>query len=175
MRASLVFFLAAALVAAAERPLPVPFLHQGRNGCGAASAAMLFHYWADQQPQHASFRPSVPEAMADLGVSDTRGVTLAALRRYFEEHGYQAFTVRASAPDLERNLAKGRPLLTPLRNKADGPMHYVVVTGLGQGRVWLHDPARRKPGVIGWERFDRMWEQAGRWILLAAPRDGASR
>lgn len=175
MRASLVLFLAAALLGAAERPLPVPFLHQGRNGCGAASAVMVFHYWADRQPQHATFRPTVAEAMAHLGVTATRGVTLAGLRRYFEEQGYEAYTVRGAAPDLERNLVKGRPLVAPLRKKAGGPMHYVVVTGLDRGRVWVHDPARRKPGVMGWERFERMWEQAGRWMLLAAPRNGASR
>lgn len=174
MRLSLAFGLSVAALAAAEARLDVPFLAQGNNGCGAAAAAMVMHYWADHQPQPGAFRPSLAEATDQLGVTRTEGVSLARLRRYFEQHAFQAFTLRASAPDLEKHLAKGRPLIVGLRKKPEGPMHYVVVSGLDGRRIWLHDPARRKPGPVDRTRFERMWAHAGHWLLLVAPRGAPS-
>ena len=35
---------------APEVQLDVPFLRQKKNGCGAASVAMVLHYWERQYP-----------------------------------------------------------------------------------------------------------------------------
>lgn len=169
MRAALVGVLAA-LSLAAGNPLEVPLLQQAKNGCGAASAAMIFHYWADRQPGLALARPSTAEVQQQLGITETRGVPLAELRRYFDERGFHAFTLRASEAELGKHMAKGRPVLVPLRERPDSDMHYVVVVGMDENKVWLNDPAKRKVTSLSAGKFDRKWAAADRWMLLAVPR-----
>jgi uncharacterized protein YvpB len=57
-----------------------------------------------------------------------------------------------------------------LKKDAQAELHYAVLTGLGEERVWLNDPGRKKPGTIRRAEFDKIWNRAGRWVLLAVPR-----
>jgi predicted double-glycine peptidase len=169
MRISIIGLLGAISLAAGMR-LEVPFFRQEKNGCGGASAAMILHYWAVQQPTLALPRPSAAAVHQELDAAEARGVPLADLRRYFEERRFHAFTLRASWADLEGHLSKGRPVLACLKNRPNSELHYVVVVGLDAKRVWLNDPAKRKPSSLDRPKFDQRWALAGRWVLLAVPR-----
>jgi len=58
-----------------------------------------------------------------------------------------------------------------LKPGSSAPLHYVVVTGLDweHGLVLMNDPAMRKLLKEDRARFEREWNAAGSWTLLALP------
>jgi len=150
-------------------PLPVPFLRQEKNGCGAASVGMVWRYWNERLPGQ-TVTPPLPKGVYQaLYRPASSGIALADMRRYLEDAGFRAYTWRGEWPDLEQHLAKGRPVIVGLKPKQEAAMHFVVVTGSGDGGVWLNDPTRSKPNRLRREQFERQWSLAGKWTLLAAP------
>ncbi len=91
--------------------------------------------------------------------------------RYFQQNGYRAFAFAGQTADLERELAQGRPLLVALKPGSGSSLHYVVVAGLDQPQqlVLVNDPAQRKLLKEDISQFEREWNAAGRWTLLAVP------
>jgi predicted double-glycine peptidase len=152
--------LAAALATAAPW-LDVPFVKQEKNGCGAASAWMVIAYWrgADAADPGAILR--------ELYSPEARGILASDLERYLRRQGFETFAFEGAWADLEQHLAKGRPLVVSLGRS---PAHYVVVAGVDAGAVAVNDPARRKLLRIDRKTFERDWKAAGRWTLLAVPR-----
>lgn len=161
--------LAAECLAAAGPQLRVPFFSQNQNGCGAASVAMVMRYWMEQQPDSVAAAPSPQEVYEALYRPEQKGIRLADMKRFLQERGFRAFTLRGEWTDVEEHLAKGRPLIAGLKDGPRKPLHFVVLTGAGSRFVWLSDPTRKKPGRIARGEFEKRWEAAERWILLAAP------
>ena len=167
--ATLTFLCGAAL--AAELPgvwLDVPFVSQEKNGCGAASVAMIMRYWQRQkgQPEVAN----APEIQRALDSPRARGIYASDLERYLRQHGFQTFAIKGEWRDLMQHLEQGRPLMVALKaGRSD--LHYVVVTGLDarENIVLKHDPAGRKLLKQHREDFEREWKAAGNWTLLALP------
>jgi predicted double-glycine peptidase len=156
--------LALALTVLAAAPLAVPHVKQFKNGCGAASVAMVLQYWdRDRAPEHAA----IYDALID---AERKGIQLARMKQYVEGAGYRAFTMRAKARDLEEQLGKGRPLIVALRSSTRGRMHFAVLSGIDGERVWLNDPTKNK--TLEWrrEKFEGAWGRAENWILLASPK-----
>src|SRR5260370_22568885 len=125
--------------------LDVPFVKQEKDGCGAASIAMVMQYWQ----QHGG--PANPMAEAAriqhaLYPEATHGIYASDMEKYFQQNGYVTFTFSGEWADLRQHLEKGRPLIAPLKPGSALPLHYVVVAGLDQGRqlVLLNAPAQRK-------------------------------
>ena len=160
----LAIILLAMSLAAAEVPrLAVPLVRQQKNGCGAASVAMVAQYW---EPARA---PSHSEIYAALIDADGKGIELSRMKQYFEQLGFRAFTVRGTWTDLERHLEKGRPLIVALRNPRTTRLHFAVLTGLETGSVWLNDPTKKSPQRRDRAKFEKEWSAAERWMLLATP------
>lgn len=165
---------------AAEPPgiwLDVPFVRQEREGCGAASIAMLMQYWEHQQGKPADTGSDAEQIQRALYSTAAHGIYASDLERYLEHHGFRTFAFRAGWSDLKHHLEKGRPLIAVLKPGSGGTaLHYAVVVGLDeeQGLVLVNDPAERK--LLKQERsyFERQWKGAGNWILLATPREGVS-
>lgn len=156
--------LALALTLTAAPPLTVPFFRQEKNGCGAASLAMVAHYWRpNEAPAHAAIYARLIDA-------ERRGILLSALKTYFEEIGFQAFTLRGQWADLEQHLAKGRPLIVALKAGRSPRLHFAVLTGIEEHHVWLNDPTRKAAQRTPRDRFEKQWSGADRWMLLASPR-----
>jgi len=148
--------------------LDVPFVSQEKNGCGAASIAMVVRYWQRQQGQ-----PESADALAiqrALYAPRARGIYASDMERYLRQHGFRTFTVKGEWQDLRHHLEKGRPLIVAL-NTGHGDLHYVVVTGLDwqQDVLLKNDPAVR--GALSQHRsdFEKEWRAAGNWTLLAVP------
>jgi uncharacterized protein YvpB len=151
--------------------LDIPFVPQPKNGCGAASIAMVMQYWE----QHLG-RPVQPEAepariFRALYAPTAHGIYASAMVRYFQENGYRAFAFAGEEGDLKQQLAAGRPLLVALKPDSRSSLHYVVVAGLDQPHqlILINDPAQRKLLKEDLAQFDREWNAAGRWTLLAVP------
>ena len=156
--------------------LDVPFVKQEKDGCGAASIAMVLQYWLDRQDRPNSASVDAAEIHRALYDAGARGVYASAMERYFKQRGFNAFAFRGEWSDLLNHLRKGRPLIVALKpQEAGAPLHYVVVAGLDPpaGLVLLNDPARRKLLKQDRADFEKQWSDAGKWTLLALPQSNA--
>jgi predicted double-glycine peptidase len=177
------------LMVAADLPgvwIDVPFVKQEKDGCGAASIAMVMQYWQRQEQQPARPDSDPAQIQRELYSAKAHGIYASDMERYFKEKGFRTFTIRGEWEDLKQHLDKGRPLIVALKPAAlkppherdarvyigDGtPLHYVVVAGMdpGQGLVLVNDPAQRKLLKQDRASFERDWNAAGNWTLLALP------
>ena len=152
--------------------LDVPFVKQEKNGCGAASVAMVMQYWLKQQGRLTSESADALRIHRSLYIPGSDGVYASAMERYFQKHGFRTFSFRGEWNDFRRHLEKGRPLIVALKpSEDDGSLHYVVVAGLDleQGILLLNDPARRKLLKQDRAGFEKQWSATGNWTLLALP------
>jgi predicted double-glycine peptidase len=149
----LLSIVAVSTMAAAE-PLAVPFFQQQKNGCGAASVAMVMHYWKPGSP-------AATEVYRQLYMPERQGIPLADMRRYLEDAGFRAFTLRGQWSDAETHIGKGRPIIVSLKTRRTGRMH--------GGYVWVNDPTRKQAHRVKLREFQKQWELADRWMLLASP------
>jgi predicted double-glycine peptidase len=152
--------------------LDVPFVKQEKDGCGAASVAMVLQYWLNRQDRANNESVDAAEIHRALYDPAARGVYASAMERYFKQRGFNAFAFRGEWDDLLNHLRKGRPLIVALKPQETGaPLHYVVVAGLDPpaGIVLLNDPARRKLLKQDRADFEKQWSGADKWTLLALP------
>jgi ABC-type bacteriocin/lantibiotic exporter with double-glycine peptidase domain len=152
--------------------LDVPFVKQVKDGCGAATIAMVMQYWQQQQ-QGRSGNPIVEAAQIQRALQSdaAHGIYASAMEGYFQRSGYRSFAFHGNWGILEQHLKKGRPLIVALKPGSTLPLHYVVVVGLDSVRqlVLLNDPAERKLRKEDRSRFEQQWTAAGDWTLLAVP------
>jgi predicted double-glycine peptidase len=156
--------------------LDVPFVKQEKDGCGAASVAMVMQYWFKLQDSADGEKVDAAEIHRALYAPDARGVYASAMERYFKERGFNTFAFRGRWEDLLNHLRKGRPLIVALKpSEAGAPLHYVVVAGLDPqaGLVLLNDPARRKLLKQDRADFEKQWSGVNKWTLLALPQSDA--
>jgi len=181
--AFLVCAWAAAFVAAGVPPqtpqavwIDVPFVHQPREGCGAASLSMLMQYWSAQQHQPPPPASNVETIQRQLYSPSGHGILASSMQQYLRRNGYQVFALSGRWSDLESQLRKGRPLIVALRPEGQSALHYVVIDGIDppRGLVMMNDPADRK--LLSQERaaFEKDWSATGNWMLLAVPAPPAS-
>jgi ABC-type bacteriocin/lantibiotic exporter with double-glycine peptidase domain len=169
----LVLALSSALFASADSNLwlDVPFVKQEKNGCGAASIAMIMQYW--QREQHGDKEaPNDPaEIQRALYDKEAHGIFASAVEQYLSKSGFRTFAFRGEWSDLQHNLSKGRPLLLALKPGRGDRLHYVVLTGLDEeeGVVLMNDPAQRKLLKQDRAKFEKQWQAANNWTLLAVP------
>jgi ABC-type bacteriocin/lantibiotic exporter with double-glycine peptidase domain len=154
--------------------LDVPFIKQEKNGCGAASIAMVMQYWQRQQ----SLSPNPAEGADAAAIQralyseKAHGIRASDMERYLQQHGFRTFAFQGGWDDLRRHLEKGRPLIVALKPMpTDSELHYVVVTGLdtSQNVVLVNDAAQRKLLKENRRDFEREWKAVGNWTLLAVP------
>ncbi len=160
------------MLLAADLPgvwLDVPFVKQERDGCGAASIAMVMQYWQAQQGQPPNPASDATRIQGTLYSSKAHGIYASDMESYFREQGFRTFTIRGEWEDLQQHLVKGRPLIVALKPAGGGALHYVVVTGVGPEMVMVNDPAQRKLLQRDRSGFEREWSAAGKWTLLALP------
>jgi ABC-type bacteriocin/lantibiotic exporter with double-glycine peptidase domain len=161
------------LAAASGVWLDVPFIRQEKDGCGAASIAMVMQYWQKQRSLPPDAGSDAAAIQHSLYSSKDRGIRARDMARYFQQHGFQTFAFTGKWEDLRQHLEKGRPLIVALKPSAlESALHYVVVVGMDpeEGVVLLNDAAQRK--LLKQERgsFENQWSATGRWTLLALPK-----
>ncbi|HLH08611.1 MAG TPA: C39 family peptidase [Terriglobales bacterium] len=150
--------------------LDVPFVKQTKDGCGAASIAMVMQYWA----QHGDLVPSpdsdAEQILAALYSPNAHGIYASKVEAYLQQHGFRTFVFQGRWDDLQQHLQKGRPLIVALK-PGHGELHYVVVAGIDtrNNLVMVNDPAQRKLLKTARTRFQKEWAGAGSWTLLAVP------
>lgn len=153
--------------------IDVPFIKQEKDGCGAASIAMVMQYWEKHKARPADTNSDAATIQRTLYSSKEHGIRASDMERYFQQHGFQTFVFAGKWEDLKQHVEKGRPLIVALKPSAlETSLHYVVVVGIDpeQDIVLLNDAAQRK--LLKQERasFEKQWSAVGRWTLLALPK-----
>jgi ABC-type bacteriocin/lantibiotic exporter with double-glycine peptidase domain len=166
-----------ALVCAAQPTavwVDVPFVKQEKNGCGAASIAMVMQYWQRQQGHSTDAASEEAVIQKALYSAQAHGIYASDLESYLRQNGYRTFAFAGQMSDLATHLAKGRPLIAGLEPVRGAPLHYVVITGIDPEKrvVLLNDPAERKLLQRDFESFEKEWRGTGHWTLLAVPSSG---
>jgi predicted double-glycine peptidase len=152
--------------------LDVPFVRQLKNGCGAASISMLVQYWHGQGIRFEKEIIALTDIQTLLYAEESKGIRGSDMEEYLRSEGFQTFVFAGQWQDLRQQLSQGRPLIVCLGNAGPaGQLHYVVVTGLDEQRrlVLVNDPQGRKLARLHQTRFEKEWDAAGRWTLLALP------
>ncbi len=152
--------------------LDVPFIRQEKEGCGAASIAMVMQYWRQQQSLPAEKDMDAAVIQNQLHSSKEHGIRASEVERYFQQHGFRTFAFSGKWSDLREHLEKGRPLVVAIKPSAlETALHYVVVVGIDpeQNILYVNDAAQRK--LLKQERasFEKQWTAVGNWTLLAIP------
>jgi predicted double-glycine peptidase len=153
--------------------LDVPFIRQEKDGCGAASIAMVMQYWLKQQAKPVEASADAVAIQRALYSSKDHGIRASDLEDYFQQHGYQTFAFAGKWEDLKQHLEKGRPLIVALKPSAlETSLHYVVVVGIdpAQDVVYLNDAAERKLLKQDRASFEKQWKAVKQWTLLALPK-----
>jgi predicted double-glycine peptidase len=153
--------------------LDVPFIRQEKDGCGAASIAMVMQYWLKQQAKPVEASADAVAIQRALYSRKDHGIRASDLEDYFQQHGYQTFAFAGKWDDLKQHLEKGRPLIVALKPSAlEMSLHYVVVVGIdpAQDVVYLNDAAERKLLKQDRASFEKQWKAVKQWTLLALPK-----
>jgi len=168
-------WIALSLVALALDPpgvwLDVPFVRQQKDGCGAASIAMVMQYWQRQQGRSATGSEDAETIQRALYSAPAHGIYASDLEHYLGRQGFRTFAFQGKWDDLKAHLIKGRPLIVALKPRGKAPLHYVVIAGLDwqQQLVLKNDPAERKLLKQDRSSFEKEWNAAANWTLLAVP------
>ncbi|HEU5402627.1 MAG TPA: C39 family peptidase [Terriglobales bacterium] len=152
--------------------LDVPFVQQTKDGCGAASIAMVMQYWMRQSGRQPTRDADATYIYDQLHSREAHGIYASGMERYLQEQGYRTFVLRGQWSDLEQHLRKGRPLIVALKPIGNSrALHYVVVAGVDAARnlVLFNDPAGRKLEKLDRRTFEKEWNVTGKWTLLAVP------
>ena len=153
--------------------LDVPFISQQKDGCGAASMAMVMQYWLNQKARPVDAGADATAIQRSLYSSKDHGIRASDMERYFQQHGFQTFSFAGKWADLKQHLEKGRPLIVALKPSAlEKSLHYVVVVGIDpeSNLVLVNDAAQRKLLKHDRSSFEKEWSAVGRWTLLALPK-----
>jgi hypothetical protein len=158
---SLIAALSLALSAAVT--IDVPYLPQSEALCGGAAVAMVFRYWGDAHADVQQFAPLV----------DVRagGIANGTLVDAVTARGWQATPFAGSLELLREQLDARRPTIILLEDRPRR-YHYVVVTGIDDGYVIVHDPAVGPSRRIAAADLTRKWKPTAFWALLIRPGPG---
>jgi predicted double-glycine peptidase len=152
--------------------LEVPYVKQTEDGCGSAAIAMLLQYWSAHGAPLAAGRADAAAIQKQLYSRKVHGIFASDMQRYLRESGFREFAMRGEWSDLRQHLQQGRPLIISIQpGNARVPQHYVVVTGMDWEReaIFVNDPARGKLLRIERQEFEKEWQAARNWMLLAVP------
>ena len=152
----MIITLTAALSLAASLAIDVPYLPQTDALCGGAAAAMVFRYWGDAHADVQEFAPLVDRRAG--------GIAADALTAAVSARGWRTARVDGSLDALGARVHDGQPVIVLLPDRGDR-YHYVVVIGVSEAAVVVHDPAWGPSRTIRAADFERAWQAAA--ILVA--------
>ncbi len=145
-----------------------PFIHQKSPLlCGLAAARMVAAYYG---------RNLNPEDLKAVKIAAQKmgGASGQEIKNLFQNSGFKVSvfpgSMRAGRRNVLSEIARGRPLIVLLKKGAES--HYMVMDGYDPKKnlIILNDP-RHGPIALSIKSFKMGWESAGRFALLAFPKD----
>jgi hypothetical protein len=152
--------VAAALLLTSSLTLDVPFLPQTDALCGGAAAAMVFRYWGDAHADVQQFAALVDRRAG--GIADD------VLVRAIAQRGWRALRITGSVDALRARVHDGQPVIVLVADRRD-TYHYLVVTGVTDDQIVVHDPSWGPSRSIERNEFVRLWKPTNFWSLVVLP------
>lgn len=121
---------------------------------------MVMRYWGATDVDASDFAPLVDRA--------AHGIRTDALAGALRQRSWSVIAGPGTPDDIRRQLARGRPVIALIATGRDR-FHYVVLVSWVGGKVVFHDPARAPFRAMRQARFDAVWAQANRWMLILLP------
>jgi len=152
--------------------LDVPYIHQEKEGCGAAALAMVLQYWNQKGTALSPERTDAERIQRELHSKEAHGIRASAMEQYLRESGFSPYIFRGEWSDLTSHIEKGRPLIASIQPGGKSSLHYVVVVGTEREHeaVLLNDPERGKLFRVERSEFEKEWLRTDNWTLLAVPK-----
>ncbi len=152
-----------AWVLALASVLPVPFVAQEEDTCGAAALAMVLQFWGEPSSQDAIAR--------ELFQPELHGILGSRLADWAQKRGLTAVAYEGDMEQLRVYVDKGRPLIVAWKLKG-GRFHNVVVVGFDDQRrqVLVNDPGEGPARGVALDVFEKRWAGADHWTLLVLPK-----
>src|SRR5947207_2466226 len=153
----------ATLVAAlslASSAIDVPYLPQTDALVGGAAVAMVFRYWGDAHADVQEF--------ASLVDRRAGGIANDVLADAVTKRGWRVGRMEGSLGALTARVRDGQPVIVLVPDRGNR-YHYVVVTGVNEDGVIVHDPAWGPSRAIRAPDFERAWRTAKFWSLIIMP------
>lgn len=168
-----------------EEIIPLPVEEQlTQFSCGLACLVSVMKYWGVSVQQQNLLDRYPPD-------HGSRGYSMGELKDIAAVHNAKAYNLQGGENFLRQQIAKGRPLITPLlipygefefktirsipgagrlfsglsRRFTGAYSHFVAVSAIGQGRVLFMNPMYGLQEVEE-SRFMDMWEKKKRSILF---------
>jgi hypothetical protein len=153
----------AAQALTAPQTIDVPFVPQTSLLCGGAAAAMLFRYWGEAHADVQQFSPLVDRRAGGIA----SGVLVDAVQAL----GWRTEQFTGSIDELARRLGAGQPVIVLVADRRRG-YHYLVVVGVTNAAIVVHDPSWGPSREIAHDAFVRAWRAAAFWSLSIRPEPG---
>lgn len=143
-------------------PLPVPFVPQDEDTCGAAALAMVLRYHGKQVLQE--------RIAGELLEPELQGIRGSRLAEWARREGMVAIAFAGDLALLREHLGRGRPLVLAI-SKGRDRFHDVVAVGYDADKreLIVNDPADGPGRRIAEGELERRWKAAGYWTLLVQP------
>jgi len=154
--------IALALQAASLR---VPYVSQTDALCGGAAAAMVFRYWGDAHADVEQFG-----ALVERRAGGAAGIAADVLTRAIVSRGWRTDRAPSSLDELREHLESRQPIIVLIADRRD-LYHYVVVVGMDDDAVIVHDPSWGPFRAVNRSAFDSLWSAARHWSLVILPSD----
>jgi hypothetical protein len=148
----------------------VPFYRQSEATCGPAALAGILAFRG---------RPESLERITDaVYLPELRGTLPMDMERFAREAGFKTTSSHGTLGELKASIRKGTPVicLLDLGFGLYHRPHYVSVVGFDDvSAVIIAHDGRTPNSLIGYEKFDKAWTRAGRWMLVIQPGPGEAR
>ena len=131
--------------------------------CGGAAAAMVFRYWGDAHADVDQFG-----TLVERRAGGAAGIAADVLTQAIRSRGWRTDRAGSSLSALGEHVAAGRPVIVLIADRRD-TYHYVVVVGLTDDAVVIHDPSWGPYRSLKRSTFDRLWTAAQHWSLVVVP------
>jgi hypothetical protein len=153
---------AVSLVAADGITLDVPFVAQSESLCGGAAVAMVLRYLGDAHAGARQFAPLIDKRAG--GIANDK--LIAAV----EANGWKTAPAGGSIEALIDQLRAHRPVIILVRDRGSR-YHYLVVTGILDDHVLVHDPAWGPSRQLAFADLLRAWQPAHYWGVVILPQE----
>lgn len=143
----------------------VPFYRQKESYCGPAALASVLGFWG---------RPaSLEQITAAVYLPELRGTLPMDMEHFMREAGFETISSAGTLEELKIRIRTDLPVIC-LLDLGFGPYrqpHYVTVIGFDDANAVIiaHDGLKAN-SVIGYKIFEKEWNRAGHWMLIANPK-----
>jgi ABC-type bacteriocin/lantibiotic exporter with double-glycine peptidase domain len=148
----------------------VPFYRQSESTCGPAALASIFAFWGHPE--------SLGSITAAIYLPDLGGTLPMDMENFARKAGFETISSSGTLAELKIAIRKGTPVvcMLDLGFSLYRRPHYITVIGYDDVHAMIicHDGSTPN-SLIGYDKFNKEWARAGRWMLKIEPKTDETR